>query len=283
MPETSGTISCSTCGKSYRWKAQYAGRTLRCRCGSSLLAPTGAFEQTDLLRQAQGADIPDARQDDEFDRIVASAEYDLATDAPPTATAPQLARPAADKLVVFVPGKKPGLGSAEDYLPEEPRKKSGVQHLSPWREYYIPIALIGGGIVGSCVLAGALNFSHLIYGVSFVVVECLINIVVAYVGITSAAKLLDLGLGDMRSAVLKIGAIALMSGTATDALMTQATWMALACSMVINTVAMGALFEAEVQEVAMGAGILWICKLLSLLMVMGINVSCGGTFFRNMW
>ncbi len=44
MSETpSGSFACQACGRIYAWKAEYAGRRLKCKCGQSmgpLTAPT---------------------------------------------------------------------------------------------------------------------------------------------------------------------------------------------------------------------------------------------------
>ena len=35
-------FSCAACGKSYRWKAEIAGRSAKCACGAKLVVPSNA-------------------------------------------------------------------------------------------------------------------------------------------------------------------------------------------------------------------------------------------------
>ena len=278
MAGATATISCSACGKSYSWKPQYAGKTLHCSCGAKFKAPKDD-PAAEVARQAPPP-IPTAPPDsaaDNFDEILDFADYDVSGHH---ASQPEVPKAASGKVSVFVPGKKAGLGTAEDYKPVEPKKKTPVT-LPVWQEFYIPIALIAVGFLGACWFGAVADFSHVIYRIIFVIVECIINLLVGFLGMLTASKLLDLGLGDVRSAVLKVAAIALISGTATDVLMTQALWMAVTASVMINIMAMGYFFEMEVQEITTVSGILWIYKMISILIVIGVSVSGGGTLFKS--
>src|SRR4051794_32584992 len=109
MAEATGKISCGTCGKSYRWKPQYAGKTLNCTCGAAINAPAAAAAAVAAASAATAAPTATAQKtaaakppaaalaspapassQDEFEKILAAAEYDVAPDpAPP----PQRAAP----------------------------------------------------------------------------------------------------------------------------------------------------------------------------------------------
>jgi hypothetical protein len=64
-------IGCSTCGKSYAWKAQYAGRSVRCKCGQAIRVP---------LVPAPAPATPNGAESvtDEFERALAAGAYELA-------------------------------------------------------------------------------------------------------------------------------------------------------------------------------------------------------------
>ena len=40
-----GQFSCDTCGKSYRWKPEIAGRKAKCKCGAVMLCPSAEPRQ----------------------------------------------------------------------------------------------------------------------------------------------------------------------------------------------------------------------------------------------
>jgi hypothetical protein len=45
-----GKFSCQQCGKSYKWKPDFAGRKVKCKCGFVMTCPTeppGAHQQSD--------------------------------------------------------------------------------------------------------------------------------------------------------------------------------------------------------------------------------------------
>jgi uncharacterized Zn finger protein (UPF0148 family) len=63
-------FSCPTCGKSFRWKPEFAGRSAKCACGAKLVVPTEAPAASDA------ADIPlapEAKQPAIAERITASS------------------------------------------------------------------------------------------------------------------------------------------------------------------------------------------------------------------
>jgi hypothetical protein len=53
-------ITCAACGRSYVWKAQLAGKRLRCKCGAALAVPeNAAAEDSELEPPAfDGLDLP---------------------------------------------------------------------------------------------------------------------------------------------------------------------------------------------------------------------------------
>src|SRR4051812_6804230 len=54
-------ITCAACGRSYRWKAELAGKRLRCKCGAAMAVPenTAADANPELEPPAfDGLDLP---------------------------------------------------------------------------------------------------------------------------------------------------------------------------------------------------------------------------------
>ena len=75
-------ITCDACGKTYAWKPQFAGRTLKCVCGSAIKAPLTAPDEAPPRRDLSSAD--------EFDRAFAGG-YQQDEAPPPRRVATGLA------------------------------------------------------------------------------------------------------------------------------------------------------------------------------------------------
>ena len=76
-----GRFSCDACGKSYSWKAQLAGRWVKCKCGGVMTVPASdpaAVEDAlppdfeDLYALADGTPVPEAVTPPAFTRGTAS-------------------------------------------------------------------------------------------------------------------------------------------------------------------------------------------------------------------
>jgi len=69
-----GKISCDACGKSYAWKPQFAGRTLKCVCGAAIKAPVAPPEEA--------APPPDLSSADEFEQAFSGGNQQVEAPAP---------------------------------------------------------------------------------------------------------------------------------------------------------------------------------------------------------
>jgi hypothetical protein len=131
MPEAVTKLSCGTCGKSYAWKPQYAGKTLKCACGAAIKAPGSApMMSASAGRRPAASPVappPDLSAADEFERALSGA-YDTADEpAPPPKASGTRYQPAAP-----APAPRQGKGTSftqarpVDYEATESSKSSGI-------------------------------------------------------------------------------------------------------------------------------------------------------------
>jgi hypothetical protein len=223
--ETVGRFACEGCGKRYRWRREWAGRKLKCKCGGVAVCPP-----TDPARAAAAAAQAAA--------VVADDDmYDIAPDAPPpqpplaepvalAAPAPVMARAAGPVVpgtahvpqpVMPVPSPSPsprslgyqsapvGDGALLDaYFPDKVK------------DLYTPLYLIGGGLVVE-LFAAAFRYrgggpTTMALGFTEVGVKLIFGTLFMLAGILIAAKLRGLDLGKFWTAVLKLVAISIAPG-----------------------------------------------------------------------
>jgi len=59
----SGTVTCASCGKSYRARPELAGKKVRCNCGGTMRMPTATVEEEiGAYELAEDVDAPKAKQ-----------------------------------------------------------------------------------------------------------------------------------------------------------------------------------------------------------------------------
>ena len=83
-------------------------------------------------------------------------------------------------------------------------------------DYYAPIALIAAGLITYFFDARLFGIHNLIFAFFFVVIKAVINLVLVFTGLMIGVKLIDLGLGRIGPAMLKIAAVALLPGALGD-------------------------------------------------------------------
>ena len=192
---TAGTFSCESCGKSYRWKPELAGRRAKCKCGAVMLCPATepGKQEDDLFELAP--DVNEAKSP----RPVVAATH-VATHAVPIATTPS--------------------GVPLQYRsPKNAEKASGepTQLIDLWA----PLFLIGGGVAGEILAAfirtrgDPQGMAGAMFGLS---VGIFVGTAFMVVGMWVAAKLRGLSLGSPGTALLKLCAIAIAPGAAIDLL-----------------------------------------------------------------
>lgn len=199
---TAGRFSCKSCGKSYRWKPEFAGKRVKCvQCGQVIQAPLKS-------------PAPPIRED----------TYDLAPDTAPPPMRPKPRpvpanaedapiSPVAPQPVIAAP-VKPVRKSLAYRTPKDDAAKGGY-FPDKTKDLYMPLWLIGGstavefGVVafaawnvrGAFFMTAAGMTAQLVLGTFFMLV-----------GVLIAARVRGLNLGPFGVAVLKLAAISVAPG-----------------------------------------------------------------------
>lgn len=287
MPEAMGKLVCGQCGKSYLWKPEYAGRTLKCKCGASIRAPGAASAAA--RPAARTATVVPARApvtapaapppEDDIENMLAQAgEYDVKDDAP--ALARPLSRAATVTLMpagggaaaVASPGS-PLLGYASSIRKpvDESTEKARITDI------YIPLALLVLGLGAYIWDAHLWGINNLVGMAGFILVKSIINLVLVFAALLIAIKLIDLGLGPIGPALLKIAAVALLPGAVGDIVtiytMGMISW---GVTILMYWALLYYLFEMDAGEFVMVTGIIWVVQTwVSTLLIILILSSFG--------
>src|SRR5258706_7878857 len=56
---TAGKFSCDACGKSYTWKAELAGKRVKCKCGAVMTVPASDPAAAAVVEEALPPDFED--------------------------------------------------------------------------------------------------------------------------------------------------------------------------------------------------------------------------------
>ena len=287
MAEAAKKLVCSQCAKSYVWKPEYAGRTLKCKCGASIKAPAPATlaaaspvktAAAAPARASVAAASPGAAEDDIEKMLGEATEYDikdepLAPARPVSRVATVTMMPAGGAAAVAAPGS-PLLGYASSIRKpiDEATEASKITDL------YAPLALIVIGLLAYIWDAHLWGISNPISIALFIAIKSVINLVLVFTAVLIAVKLIDLGLGPIGPALLKIAAVALLPGAAGD-IITVYTMGIVAWGITILMYwgLLYYLFDMEASEFLITTGILWVVQtwvstLLIILILSGLGM-----------
>lgn len=248
---TAGKFSCDACGKSYGWKAELAGRRVKCKCGGVMTVPASdpaAVEDAplpppdfeDLYALADGTPVAEAVTPPAFTRgggggggdcpscgarvndgavLCVSCGTNLKTGKKvKIQKAGGGGRGAvAPALATAGAGRKPSpmLGYAQMASRRhgnDEDQRGGDVFFHPVKDLYIPAGLVVAGTVMSYL---ALVFRHdFSPGAALfsVGVMTLISLALTVPAILATVKMFDLGLGPIGPGVLKIAACAILPG-----------------------------------------------------------------------
>lgn len=224
MAEASGQFSCSSCGKQYKWKPEFAGRKVKCKCGFVMTAPAEApapQEEEDLYAFADDKPTPPATPQPVAAIPVSLAASNAAVAMPRPVmpvmpTMPVAALAGVPAASMATKGRKPSTPVLGYMGPGKPAEQAEVEvaRNEAWREYYVPAGLVIAGIFLSVInqmyfdiFTVPLTFALPIVGVKLVV-----DLVMLVIGCFIAMKIMDMAFGAPGSAILKLCAVAVAPG-----------------------------------------------------------------------
>lgn len=271
------SMTCGGCGKLMAWKPEYVGKRLRCKCGFTMIgappAPAKAAVAVSKPRPATAARAaapqspppppPPAQDtsDDPFESLVAQAEeYALSEEAAkPSKQSKPAARQqtgAAGGAAVLVPAS-PVLA----YARAVPRKMDDGSRDAMLKDIYIPLGLIVAGVLGRFTDASVHGLHNPLVMTVFVMITCTINLVLIFTALLIAVKLLDLGLGNIGPAMLKICAVALLPAAIGDMIRYYAFgFVAWGATLLMYYVLLYYLFELDGHEMRIVVAIIWLMQ-----------------------
>jgi hypothetical protein len=185
-------FACDACGRTFRWKADYAGRKLQCGCGKILFVPAAPQIDSDGL-------------------------YEFADDAPVKRKPPQVVTMAPASVP---PSSVPSTGAPATrvsplaYRQPTTPGSSTLERLFPDRvkDLYMPLALIGGGTVvwfGYMLLFGAASGRSTARAMASSGLEIIVGTALMLVAILIAGRYRRIDFGPLPVAVMKLCAVAI--------------------------------------------------------------------------
>ena len=233
-------MSCGGCGKSVAWKPQYAGKRLKCKCGFVMVGPPAAPARVSStpvkspttvasapgskavsgpVQKAVTAPPPPPKADeagDDFEALLAQAEeYAVAEEAtkpkPKPVRAVAIGASAGGAGAVALPAS-PMLG----YARTMPRKPDEAAARGMLHDVYAPLGLLVVGVLVRFLDAHVRGLHDPAIMTAFVMITCTINLVLVFSALLIGVKLMDLGLGTIGPALLKIAAVALLPSAIGD-------------------------------------------------------------------
>lgn len=302
MPGSVAMITCGGCGKSVPWKPEYAGKRLRCKCGFSMVGPPQAplkvseppkpsstlarASSPQPLTATPAAATQSSGSDDPFEQLVSQAEeYSLAVEPaktdqksksptyrrprPPTA---QPVRAGVASAAAVAGPTSPILGYARAVSKPIDEGSKGAATT----DIYIPVALIVVGLIARYLDSYIRGLHDPLMMSVYVIITCTINLMLIFAALMIGVKLLDLGLGSIGPAMLKICAVAILPAAAGDMI----------AYYTIGLVGWGAtllmyyglliyLFDLDGQEMWIICAIVWAMKWLSFFILVALFASMG--------
>jgi hypothetical protein len=286
MSHGTGQFQCPACAAAYTWKPQYAGRTMRCKCGEVFAAAEAHMRAAAPQGEAAAprgeavAPEPDPYQIGDEPPPAAGKKTTVSVGGPARRAA---ARPAAAAEPPEAPSDPHAIPSsavamyarksryASDDDRAEPEEGSNLKNV------YVPLALLALGLglrVSQLVFANA-NRANKWAGtgdavaqpgraVLLALCETVISTTIMVCGATVAAMLLDINFGPVGKAGLKLAATAVFAAGVAGwvAVFDQSRHsvgglvLALHLVVIIYWVALAYLFSLELQETMLTVAII---------------------------
>jgi hypothetical protein len=290
------TFACESCGKSYRWRPDFAGKKLKCGCGNVMHLTTppppppppadeiySDVADTPLTpAPRRGAPPAPAAADGACPEcsspvapgaaLCVNCGFNLRTGAKVETQvlsgAPKTGAPKTGKKKKKAAPKGPGMGKGEftsfaqrRILADDPEE---VAAKARWNDLYWPTIALAVGLVLSIVDGvwgpGSSDWK---YVVTSVMVTGLINVVFSFIGVLITSKLLSIGLGNFQTALLKVSAIALAPGAISDIIINKmpSGWaIGWVVSIVLYVGMFNKFFDMDMMETMICAAIIWVMR-----------------------
>lgn len=181
MDAESAHFQCGACGKQFHWKPELAGRDVRCPCGQVLRCPD--------------APVPD------------DVMYDLAPEPGKPQRSHGPAKPIVSTLSYQTPRK---------VIPAGQPTSADTETL---KNQYIPLWLLGGGVVIELFAAFVLNWHNLPAAMIRVSVGIIGGTILMLAGVFLTAKIRGIQIGSFWSAALRLAAISVAPAAIGDLIM----------------------------------------------------------------
>lgn len=305
MSSAVASFSCGACGRSFAWKNEYAGKTLKCKCGQPIKAPSAApvaamaasppaaplAKPAPVASQRPGATAapaappkpapvptPAAQPDDDFAKLVSEAEYELAAaPAPAPATrkvtvAPMLATAAA----AAGPGgpTSPMLGYAGVVRKPPPDQSQRSEQIY---DVYVPLVLLVAAVIAYFIDGRLQGISNPIILAAFVLIKSVVNATMVLASLLIAVKLIDLGLGRIGPALMKAAAIALLPAALGEILgMYTSFFVPWILTILLYFGLMKFLFDLDLGEILIVTGIMWVVQTWLAMLLIGLLLTVIG-------
>lgn len=293
MSQVASKLTCEECGRSFPWKPEYAGKSLKCKCGKVIKAPAAAPSGSPRAGGAapaprkpaaapKPARDPDAPPSlDDLDDMVAHAEYELAhTEQPTTARAVAMpAMAAAAPVGAAIAGPTSPLlayaGSMRRTATPQQQKDAKAAQVN---NFILPLSLIVAGVLAMFYVAYLMGIHSPFMMLVFVIAKCSINLFLVFTALLVGVKLIDLGLGEIGPALLKIAAAALLPAAVADIIRYFAPWGYVPWVLSIGLYGgmLKLLFDMDLQEIFMVTGIIWVVQTWIAMLIIGLIFTGNG-------
>ena len=293
-------MSCGGCGKSVAWKPQYAGKRLKCKCGFVMVGPPAAPGRVGSApvktpttvvsappAKSVAAPPPPPNTDeagDDFEALLAQAEeYAIAEEAskpkekPKPVRAVAVGASAGGAGAVALPAS-PMLGYART-MPRKPDEAavSGMLH-----DVYAPLGLLVAGVLANFLDARVRGLHDPAMMTVFVMITCTINLVLVFSALLIGVKLLDLGLGSIGPALLKIAAVALLPAAIGDIVRYYTLGIvAWPMTVIMYYALLYFLFQLDGSEMWIVVAIIWLMQTWISLLILGLLFGAMGIGLRS--
>jgi hypothetical protein len=198
---TQPMFNCSACKKQYKWKMDFAGKKVKCKCGNVMTAPA----QPPVAPVQEEDDL--AGLYDLADQEKHAAKTGAVTSVQPPIMAPKVATAGAAVATSKPANPMLGYAGTARRRNEEQEQQDNTQLTEIW----IPVILIGVGLVAS--MANRMFYDRITYpfisAMTIVGISLIVDMFLLAIGCLAAIKIMDVAFGAPGPAALKLTAIAI--------------------------------------------------------------------------